>query len=107
MELFAGLWAATGRQAYLAFAETLGADLTGRASGDGGGGVRWYQAYRRLRPGEVSADTGYMAGAAGIGAALLHLEAALRGDGARRVVLLPDNPFPEIPAPVGTLHGGD
>lgn len=102
VELFVGLWAGTGRRAYLDFAELLGADLAGRAGGDGGGGLRWYQAYRRLRPGEVSADTGYMAGAAGIGAALLHLEAALRGGRARRVVLLPDNPFPEIPAPAGT-----
>ncbi|MGN9844208.1 lanthionine synthetase LanC family protein [Nonomuraea sp. H19] len=104
VELFVGLWAVTGRRAYRDFAEVLGAELAGRASDDGGG-LRWYQAYRRLRPGEVSADTGYMAGAAGIGAALLHLEAALRGERARRVVLLPDNPFPEIPAPAGVLRG--
>ncbi|WP_241564802.1 lanthionine synthetase LanC family protein [Nonomuraea polychroma] len=102
VELFTGLWAATGRAAYLEFAQVLGEHLAGRALEDGGGGLRWYQAYRRLRPGEVSADTGYMAGAAGIGAAMLHLEAALRGGRARRVVLLPDNPFPEIPVPAGT-----
>jgi lantibiotic modifying enzyme len=99
VELFVGLWAVTARPAYLDFAQVLGADLVGRAGDDGGGGRRWYQAYRRLRPGEVSADTGYLAGAAGIGAALLHLEAALRGERARRVVLLPDNPFPEVPVP--------
>ncbi|WP_188196336.1 lanthionine synthetase LanC family protein [Nonomuraea sp. SYSU D8015] len=104
VELFAGLWAVTARRAYLDFALVLGVELAGRASGDGGGGLRWYQAYRRLRPGEVSADTGYMAGAAGIGAALLHLEAALRAERARRVVLLPDNPFPEIPVPAGMLR---
>ncbi|MFG6200927.1 lanthionine synthetase LanC family protein [Nonomuraea sp. JJY05] len=99
VELFVGLWAVTGREAYLSFARTLGEHLAGRASGDGGG-LRWYQAFERVRPGVVSADTGYMAGAAGIGAALLHLEAAGRG---RRVILLPDNPFPAIPAPLGTL----
>ncbi|MGW0810348.1 lanthionine synthetase LanC family protein [Nonomuraea sp. NPDC002799] len=101
VELFTGLWAVTGRAAYLEFAGRLGADLAGRASG-GGGGLRWYQAYRRSRPGEVSADTGYMAGAAGIGAALLHLEATAR---ARRMILLPDNPFPCIAAPAGKPPG--
>ncbi|MEO3868197.1 hypothetical protein ABGB18_05130 [Nonomuraea sp. B12E4] len=55
----------------------------------------------------MSADTGYLAGAAGIGAALLHLEAASREGRARRVILLPDNLFPAIPAPADTLreHG--
>jgi lantibiotic modifying enzyme len=99
VELFVGLWAVTGRRPYLDFAETLGGHLIGRATDHDGTGFRWYQAYRRLRPGEVTADTGYMAGAAGIGAALLHLDAALREGPARRVLLLPDNPFPAIPAP--------
>ncbi|MET9344207.1 lanthionine synthetase LanC family protein [Nonomuraea sp. NPDC003804] len=88
LELFVGLWAATGEQAYRAFALTLGEHLVGAAR-EG----RWWQAYRRLRPAEITADTGYMVGAAGIGAALLHLDAAERGD-SRRLILLPDNPFP-------------
>ncbi|SEH01486.1 hypothetical protein SAMN05444920_120190 [Nonomuraea solani] len=67
----------------------------------GGEGLRWYQAFRRVCPGELSADTGYLTGAAGIGAALLHLEAASRGARAWRLILLPDNPFPAIPAPAG------
>ncbi|WP_157247533.1 lanthionine synthetase LanC family protein [Nonomuraea typhae] len=100
VELFVGLWAATGREPYLEFARTLAEHLVGRATGHDGRGHRWYQAYRRLRPGEVSADTGYMVGAAGIGAALLHLDAAEREGETRRVILLPDNPFPAIPAPV-------
>ncbi|MGV9329397.1 lanthionine synthetase LanC family protein [Streptosporangium sandarakinum] len=110
LELFVGLWSETGREPYLEFARELADDLIGRADGHDGLGLRWYQAYRRLRPGEVSADTGYMVGAAGIGAALLHLDAALQG-GTRRLILLPDNPFPAIPAPPAVLrrdggHGG-
>src|SRR5690606_41894467 len=100
VECFVGLGAATGRHAHLAFARPLAGDLIGRASDHDGRGYRGYQAYRRLRPGEVTADTGYMVGAAGIGAALLHLDAA---EHARRVILLPDNPFPAIPVPPGAL----
>ncbi|GAA2775548.1 lanthionine synthetase LanC family protein [Nonomuraea dietziae] len=85
LELFVGLWE---RDDCRAFARVLGEHLV-NASSQG----RWWQAYRRLRPHEITADTGYMVGAAGIGAALLHLDAAERGD-SRRLVLLPDNPFP-------------
>ncbi|MFI6813969.1 lanthionine synthetase LanC family protein [Nonomuraea sp. NPDC050328] len=105
LELFVGLWAATGREPYLDFARTLGEHLIGRATGHDGRGLRWYQAYRRSRPGEVSADTGYLVGAAGIGAALLHLDAALQSDQARRLTLLPDNPFPAIPVPFTSVKG--
>ncbi|MBO3749461.1 lantibiotic modifying-like protein [Streptosporangiaceae bacterium NEAU-GS5] len=102
IELFTGLWSATGQRSHLDFAQTLAGDLLAHATGDDH--LRWYQAYRRLRPREVAADTGYMVGAAGIGAALLHLEAALRAlepgaEEARRLILLPDNPFPAIPLP--------
>ncbi|MCA2176401.1 lantibiotic modifying-like protein [Nonomuraea glycinis] len=99
LELFVGLWAATGRTLYATYAETLATHLIGRATGYDGLGMRWYQAYRRLRPGEVSADTGYLVGAAGIGAALLHFDAAMKPEQARRDILLPDNPFPAIPVP--------
>ncbi|WP_336209405.1 lanthionine synthetase LanC family protein [Nonomuraea sp. LPB2021202275-12-8] len=107
IELFVGLWAATGRESHLDFARTLAANLIGRASGHDDRGYRWYQAYRRLRPEEVSADTGYMVGAAGIGTALLHLDAAGQADQARRVILLPDNPFSAIPLPATALRRSD
>jgi lantibiotic modifying enzyme len=105
IELFVGLWAATGQVSHLEYARTLASDLIGRASDHDGRGYRWYQAYRRLRPGEVTADTGYMVGAAGIGAALLHLDAAGQAEQSRRVILLPDNPFPAIPVPPSALRG--
>ncbi|MDA0645118.1 MULTISPECIES: lanthionine synthetase LanC family protein [Nonomuraea] len=100
VELFVGLWAATGRRAHLTFARSLADDLISRATDHDGRGYRWYQAYRRLRPAEVTADTGYLVGGAGIGAALLHLDAV---EHARRVILLPDNPFPAIPVPPAAL----
>jgi hypothetical protein len=104
LEFFVGLWAATGQGYYLDFARVLADDLIGRATGcDDDKGYRWYQAYRRLRPLEVTADTGYMIGAAGIGAALLHLDVAMAASEPRRVILLPDNPFPAIPVPTATL----
>ncbi|GII60704.1 hypothetical protein Skr01_07890 [Sphaerisporangium krabiense] len=104
LELFVGLWAATGETGHLDFARTLAENLIGRATGHDQAGYRWYQAYRRLRPWEVTADTGYMIGAAGIGAALLHLDAAGRATEPRRMILLPDNPFPAIPLPASTLR---
>ncbi|RBQ19308.1 lantibiotic modifying-like protein [Spongiactinospora rosea] len=99
LELFAGLWTATGREPYLAFARDVAEHLIDAATGHDGVGYRWYQAYRRLRPWEVTADTGYMVGAAGIGSALLHLHAAGSTGETPRLVLLPDNPFPAIALP--------
>ncbi|MFI6801252.1 lanthionine synthetase LanC family protein [Streptosporangium canum] len=104
VELFVGLWAATGRQTHLEFAHELGVNLVGRATRHDEQGSRWYQAYRRMRPWEVTADTGYMIGAAGIGAALLHLDATTRPQEVRRLMLPPDNPFPAIPLPAATLR---
>ncbi|MEU7690184.1 lantibiotic modifying-like protein [Microbispora hainanensis] len=105
IECFVGLYAATGHEPYLGFARTLAIDLIGRATAGDEAGFRWYQAYRRLRPGEVTADTGYMVGAAGIGTALLHLDATERAATPRRLILLPDNPFPAIPIPAAVLRG--
>ncbi len=105
IECFVGLYAATGHEPYLDFARTLAIDLIGRATAGDEAGFRWYQAYRRLRPGEVTADTGYMVGAAGIGTALLHLDATERTGAPRRLILLPDNPFPAIPIPAAVLRG--
>jgi hypothetical protein len=109
--LFVGLWAGTGQEPYLDFARSLADNLIGRATGHDDSGYRWYQAYRRLRPKDVTADTGYMVGAAGVGSALLHLDAAqpVPGRGAaepRRLILLPDNPFPAIPVPAAVLRDG-
>ncbi len=91
-DFFLGLWAATGKAEYRAFAKRVADQMLGRESDLDGKGYRWYQAYTRVKPAEVSAETGYMIGAAGIGAALLHLHLAEQGR--YRVTEFPDNPFP-------------
>jgi hypothetical protein len=55
-------------------------------------GDRWYQAWTRVTPWVVNAETGYMIGAAGVGTSLLHLHLAERQR--YEAILLPDNPFP-------------
>ena len=93
VDFFLGLWAATGRDQYLDFAGRVGDQMLSRRTDFGGPGYRWYQAYTRVKPSEVTAETGYMIGAAGIGAALLHLDQA-RSGGYQKIVRMPDDPFP-------------
>lgn len=92
IDLFIGLWASTGRADYLAFAERVAGQLVSRATNLDGKGDRWYQAWTRVKPWEVNAETGYSIGASGVGAALLHVHLARQGK--YRAILLPDNPFP-------------
>jgi lantibiotic modifying enzyme len=93
VELFVGLWAASGRKDYLAFAQRVARQLVSRGTNLDGKGTRWYQAWTRVKPWEVSAETGYSIGAAGVGAALLHVH--LAQEGKYSAILLPDNPFPD------------
>jgi lantibiotic modifying enzyme len=56
---------------------------------------RWVQAENRVSPNAVEAQTGWMQGAAGVGAMLLHLDAALQQGFAapRPASTLPDSPW--------------
>ena len=74
---------------YLAFARRVADDLVARGTRDGEG-LRWVQAEHRVRPELLAAQTGLMQGAAGIGLALLRLDAFEQG--ARALVRLPDEP---------------
>jgi hypothetical protein len=56
-----------------------------------GEGARWIQAENRTQPQDVVAQTGWMQGAAGVGAFFLHLDGAERGRKAR--VVFPDSPW--------------
>lgn len=94
VDFFLGLWAATGKQEYYAYANRLAEHTLGRSSNLDGKGNRWYQAWTRVKPSEVNAETGYSIGAAGIGASLLH--ASLAQQGRYEALTLPDNPFPSI-----------
>ena len=91
-ELFLSLWAATGHTRYRDFARRVADQLISRGNDLDGKGYRWYQAWTRVKPWEVNAETGYKIGAAGIGAALIHAHLAVRDR--YSALLLPDNPFP-------------
>jgi lantibiotic modifying enzyme len=91
IDLFVGLWASTGRPDCLTFAQRVARQLVSRETNLDGKGNRWYQAWTRVKPWEVSAETGYSIGASGVGAALLHVHLAEQGK--YNAILLPDNPF--------------
>jgi lantibiotic modifying enzyme len=93
-DLFVGLWAATKRPEYLAFAQRVLDQTISRETNLDDKGYRWYQAWTRIKPWEVSAETGYMIGAAGVGSALLHVHLATQGR--YEAILFPDNPFPRV-----------
>jgi lantibiotic modifying enzyme len=90
-EFFLGLWASTGNSEYYAFANDLADQALSRQTNFDGKGSRWYQAWTRVKPWEVTAETGYSIGAAGVGTALLH--AFLAQSGRYDTIALPDNPF--------------
>jgi lantibiotic modifying enzyme len=89
-ELFLDLHRARGEPADLAFSRRVTRTLLARATRDALG-TRWIQAEHRVRPDERAAQTGWMQGAAGIGAWLLELDAFERGCAPRPA--LPDSPF--------------
>ncbi|MEM9554579.1 MAG: lanthionine synthetase LanC family protein [Acidobacteriota bacterium] len=90
---FVAQYRRTGDRAHLDFARRMADDLIARATADDSGGLRWIQAEHRVRPDELEAQVGYMQGAAGIGIALFHLDAALR-DRDLEPLRFVDNPWP-------------
>lgn len=92
VDFFLSLWTVTGKAEYRDFALRVSDQLVSRATDLDGKGYRWYQAWTRVKPWEVNAETGYKIGASGIGAALIHAELAARNR--YRALLFPDNPFP-------------
>jgi lantibiotic modifying enzyme len=99
LDFFVSLWQVTQRAEYRQLAERVAGQLLSRASNLDGKGYRWYQAWTRVQPWNVTAETGYMIGAAGVGSALLHLH--LAEEGRYAASLFPDNPFPRA-APAAT-----
>jgi lantibiotic modifying enzyme len=91
-DLFLSLWLSTGKTQYRDFARRVADQLISREDDLDGRGYRWYQAWTRVKPWEVNAETGYKIGAAGIGAALLHTHLAVQNRYA--AIVFPDNPFP-------------
>jgi len=89
-EFFLALHRATGDPEYLAYADRVSAHLVTAATRDDAG-ARWIQAENRTQPKHLAAQTGWMQGAAGIGAWFLHRDAFARG--AAPAITLPDSPW--------------
>jgi len=89
-DFFLSLHALTGSQDDLRFAQELGEYLRGEATEEGDQ-ARWVQAENRTQPENVVAQTGWMQGAAGVGAFFLHLDGMEKGRKAR--VVFPDSPW--------------
>jgi lantibiotic modifying enzyme len=89
-DFFLSLHASGGAGEDLDFARRLGEYLRGEATEEAGE-ARWIQAENRTQPENVVAQTGWMQGAAGVGAFFLHLDGAERGRRAR--VVFPDSPW--------------
>lgn len=89
-EFFLALHRTSGDPAYLAFARRLTDNLLTRGTRDADG-LRWTHAEHRVQPELLLAQTGFMQGAAGIGAWLIHLDAAEAGR--QPFLRLPDSPF--------------
>jgi lantibiotic modifying enzyme len=88
---FALAWhRAAGDAAALAYARRVTAQILSKATRDDAG-IRWVHAEHRTRPRELAAQTGWMQGAAGLGAWFLHLDAFERGEAPPPA--LPDSPF--------------
>jgi hypothetical protein len=89
-EFFLALHRVTKNPEYLAFSRRVTDQLLARATRDATG-TRWVQAENRVQPDHLAAQTGWMQGAAGIGAWLVRLDAFERGKAA--AFRLPDSPF--------------
>lgn len=93
VSFFVDLFQVSGSKKWLSAAKTY-ADKLLRAAVKDEDRLCWPHAEHRVQPRNIAAQTGLMQGAAGIGVALLQLDAALHGDAL--VITLPDNPFRRV-----------
>jgi lantibiotic modifying enzyme len=93
-EFFLSYHQTTGDRDAVGFARKLTDEILAKATRDAQG-TRWIHAENRVSPNDLTAQTGWMQGASGIGAWLLRLDAFDRG--AVPVVTLPDSPFAWTP----------
>jgi len=91
-EYFLARHARTRNPADLAYARRHADDILLRSTIEQGA-ERWVQAENRVAPSDTAAQTGWMQGAAGVGAMLLHVDAAARGGRLARAVRFPDSPY--------------
>lgn len=89
-DFFLSLAAETGDLSHLAFAKELADHILGEAS-EAEVGLNWNQAEHRTQPEFLQAQTGWMQGAAGVGAFFLHLDGAEKGRAP--LIRFPDSPW--------------
>jgi len=89
-DFFLSYYEVTREANALAFARRMTDQILARATRDASG-TRWIHAENRTQPENLAAQTGWMQGAAGIGAWLIRLDGFDRGRAAR--IVLPDSPF--------------
>ena len=87
-EFYLALHALTGQNRYLEYAREIANYVESKADALSDGSMKWTQAEHRVRPELLEAQTGWMQGAAGMGAFFLHLDA--REHGRSPLVALPD-----------------
>jgi lantibiotic modifying enzyme len=93
-EFFLALHALTGDDGHLAYARHVADWIAGRADEPDAPVRKWTQAEHRVQPDMLQAQTGWMQGAAGVGAFFLHL--AAREAGRSPFVVLPDSPWGSV-----------
>ncbi|MFI5310668.1 MAG: lanthionine synthetase LanC family protein [Gemmatimonadales bacterium] len=91
-EYFLARHARTRKAADLTYARRHADDILMRGTIDTDR-EQWVQAENRVSPADTAAQTGWMQGAAGVGAMLLRVDAAMRGERRARVVRFPDSPY--------------
>jgi hypothetical protein len=93
-EYFLALHAISGDAGHLEYAQRIGAYIQGKSDGDGASAGSWTQSEHRTQPDLLEVQTGWMQGAAGVGAFFLHLDARERGRSP--LVTLPDTPWGSV-----------
>ena len=91
-DFFLGLWPPPARQNITRSQTELPAKPSAGNQTSMEKAIAGTQAWTRVKPWEVTAETGYSIGASGVATPLLH--AALVQKGEYEAILLPDNPFP-------------
>ena len=89
-DFFLSLAAETGDLSYRTFARELADYVLAEATGNDAG-LSWSQAEHRTQPEFLQAQTGWMQGAAGVGAFFLHLDGAEKGRAP--LIRFPDSPW--------------
>jgi lantibiotic modifying enzyme len=94
IDLFIEMWASTGRLEYLASAQRATRQLVRREVNLDGKKYQELPVWTPVKPWGKCAETGYYTGAAGVGAALLHVHLAEQGR--YNAIIRLDNPFANI-----------